>query len=249
VTISDQTPSTPEVITRQNRIQSWFKLSKTFPAQQSKSQEIQILVNNSLIGTVHEPQKAKIIARRLESLLSDPNLDPLKITPFVAEGQPAAKLDQRLLFVLDPTMIPKGMINPDLLAIEWVNNLRIALDVAPLNLVDAQQQMYDLVETDRAIEGLASWYGPYFHGRLTANGEIYNQHGLTAAHPSMRLNTFLKVTNLNNDKSIILRINDRGPYIPPRSLDISLGAAECLDSVENGVIPYRAVVMESASSN
>jgi rare lipoprotein A len=250
VTISDQTASTSEIITRQNRLQSWFKLSKTSPsALQNKSQEIQILVNNSLVGTVREPQKARIIARRLESLLSDANLDPLQIMPTIADGQPAGKLDQRLLFVLDQTMIPKGMKNPDLLAVEWVNNLRIALNASPLNLVEAQQKMYNLVETDRAIEGLASWYGPYFHGRLTANGEIYNQHGLTAAHPSMKLNTYLKVTNLNNDKSIILRVNDRGPYIPPRSLDLSLGAAECLDGVEKGVIPYRAVVMQSASAN
>lgn len=251
VAIADQTQSKQETITRHNRLQSWFKFGKN-PNNSSKlnnkNQKFQIFVNNSLIGLIPDQQKALIMARRLESLLSEPNLDPLELAPTLVEGQPAGRINERILFVLDQTLIPKKISNPDLLAIEWINNLRIALNAPPLDLIEAQQKMYGLVETGTAIEGLASWYGPYFHGRLTANGEIYNQHGLTAAHPSMKLNTYLKVTNLNNDKSIIIRINDRGPYIPPRTLDLSLGAAECLDSVNKGVIPYKAVVMKPLSS-
>ncbi|NJN76437.1 MAG: septal ring lytic transglycosylase RlpA family protein [Synechococcaceae cyanobacterium RL_1_2] len=112
--------------------------------------------------------------------------------------------------------------------------------------------MYNLKESKNQqsqFDGLASWYGPYFHGRLTANGEIYNQFGLTAAHPSLALNTYLKITNLNNNKSVILRVNDRGPYIPPRTLDLSLGSARCLGSVETGVIPYQATIMEPDAPN
>jgi rare lipoprotein A len=81
----------------------------------------------------------------------------------------------------------------------------------------------------------ASWYGPKFHGKLTANGEIYDQMALTAAHKSLKFGTLLKVTNPKNGNSVIVRINDRGPYIGDRELDLSKGAAIKLDLLEKGV--------------
>lgn len=81
----------------------------------------------------------------------------------------------------------------------------------------------------------ASWYGPRFHGRFTANGEIYNQNAMTAAHKSMKFGTILRITNPRNNKSVIVRINDRGPYIPGRQIDLSKAAAEELDVIKNGV--------------
>ena len=81
----------------------------------------------------------------------------------------------------------------------------------------------------------ASWYGPRFHGKLTANGEIYDQTALTAAHKSLRFGTLLKVTNPRSKKSVVVRINDRGPYIPGRQLDLSKAAAEQLDVIGSGV--------------
>ena len=80
-----------------------------------------------------------------------------------------------------------------------------------------------------------SWYGPRFHGRFTANGEVYDQTAFTAAHKSLMFGTILRVTNPINKKSIIVRINDRGPYIPGRQLDLSKAAAEELDVISNGV--------------
>ena len=71
----------------------------------------------------------------------------------------------------------------------------------------------------------ASWYGPGFHGRLTANGEVYDQMSFTAAHKSLKFGTLLKITNPRNNKSVVIRINDRGPYISGRDLDISKAAA------------------------
>ena len=82
----------------------------------------------------------------------------------------------------------------------------------------------------------ASWYGPRFHGKLTANGEIYNQMALTAAHKSLPFGTVLKVTNIRNGKSVIVRINDRGPYIDGRDLDLSKGTAQALGMISQGVI-------------
>ena len=81
----------------------------------------------------------------------------------------------------------------------------------------------------------ASWYGPRFHGRFTANGEIYNQNAMTAAHKSMKFGTILRITNPRNNKSVIVRINDRGPYITGRQIDLSKAAAEELDVIKNGV--------------
>lgn len=81
----------------------------------------------------------------------------------------------------------------------------------------------------------ASWYGPKFHGKLTANGEIYNQMALTAAHKSLKFGTLLKVTNTKNGRSVIVRINDRGPYIEGRDLDLSKGAAIELGLLRRGV--------------
>jgi len=81
----------------------------------------------------------------------------------------------------------------------------------------------------------ASWYGPRFHGRLTANGEIYDQNAYTAAHKSLKFGTLLRVTNTRTNKSVIVRINDRGPYIPGRQIDLSKAVAEELDVIRGGV--------------
>jgi rare lipoprotein A len=80
-----------------------------------------------------------------------------------------------------------------------------------------------------AATGLASWYGDAFHGRRTANGEIYDRNGITAAHPTMPLPSYARVTNLRNHRSLIVRVNDRGPYHGGRVMDLSARAAEALD--------------------
>ncbi|MBB6159584.1 rare lipoprotein A [Bartonella doshiae] len=83
--------------------------------------------------------------------------------------------------------------------------------------------------------GEASWYGSDFHGRLTANGEIYDMNLLTAAHPTMPLPSYARVTNLKNGSSIIVRVNDRGPFIKDRIIDLSKQAAKVLGYVDAGV--------------
>jgi len=82
---------------------------------------------------------------------------------------------------------------------------------------------------------VASWYGKKFHGRKTANGEVYNMYGISAAHKTLPLGTLILVSNPQNGCQLKLKINDRGPYIKGRSLDLSFGAAKRLDIVEQGV--------------
>ena len=92
-------------------------------------------------------------------------------------------------------------------------------------------------------EGEASWYGPDFHGKTTANGERYNMLGLTAAHKQLPFNTLVRVTNLANGRLATVRINDRGPFLKGRILDLSYGAARALGANGAGVIPVRIEVV------
>jgi rare lipoprotein A len=88
-------------------------------------------------------------------------------------------------------------------------------------------------------EGLASWYGDDFHGRLTANGEVFDMSSLTAAHPTLPMPSYARVTNLSNGKSLIVRVNDRGPYHGNRLIDVSNKAAELLEFKSTGVARVR----------
>ena len=96
----------------------------------------------------------------------------------------------------------------------------------------------------KVITGVSSFYGTDFHGKLTANGEVYDMYGLTAAHKTLPLNTIVRVTNLANNKSLILRINDRGPYVKGRILDCSYGAAKKLDFLLQGTTKVRIEIIE-----
>lgn len=93
--------------------------------------------------------------------------------------------------------------------------------------------------------GTASYYGEEFAGRPTANGEIFNPFGLTAAHPFLALGTKIKVTNLKNKKSVTLRVNDRMPYHPDRIIDLSKGAAKALDMLRDGLVQVKIEVLET----
>lgn len=98
-----------------------------------------------------------------------------------------------------------------------------------------------------SAEGLASWYGPGFHGRKTANGEIYDQYGISAAHKSLPIPCFIHVTNLENGRTLIVRVNDRGPYVGDRILDLSYGAASRLGLVADGVAKVKIDLIQPNS--
>jgi rare lipoprotein A len=91
--------------------------------------------------------------------------------------------------------------------------------------------------------GEASWYGPGFYGNRTANGEVYRPGSMTAAHPNLPFGTRVKVTNLNNGRSEIVRINDRGPYVGGRIIDLSETAANSLGMLNSGVAPVKIQIL------
>jgi rare lipoprotein A len=100
------------------------------------------------------------------------------------------------------------------------------------------------VSSLKTIRGIASYYGSEFNGNQTASGEIFNMNDLTAAHREFPFNTVIKVTNLDNNKSVIIRINDRGPFNQEREIDISLGAAKILDIQNSGTAKVQLDVLK-----
>ena len=95
---------------------------------------------------------------------------------------------------------------------------------------------------------VASYYADKFHGRKTSNGEIFNMYALTAAHKSLPFNTKIKVTNLSNGKSVIVRVNDRGPFVAGREIDLSKAAAVKLDMIKSGTAKVKLTVLTDGKS-
>jgi len=97
----------------------------------------------------------------------------------------------------------------------------------------------------RVEVGLASWYGEKFHGRRTASGKVYDMYQLTAAHKTLPLGTSVIVTHVNNGKSVEVTVNDRGPFVRGRIIDLSYAAAQALEMVEQGVAKVRVEVLDT----
>jgi rare lipoprotein A len=97
--------------------------------------------------------------------------------------------------------------------------------------------------------GIASWYGGKFHGRLTSNGEIYNMYSMTAAHKTLPMNTMLLIKNLDNGKQTVVRINDRGPFVQGRIVDLSLKAAEAIGIDNKGIARVQAIALGEEGTN
>ncbi|MFP4431336.1 MAG: septal ring lytic transglycosylase RlpA family protein [Spirochaetaceae bacterium] len=97
----------------------------------------------------------------------------------------------------------------------------------------------------QAEEGLASWYGGKFHGRLTANGEVFDTNELTAAHKTLPFGTLVKVTHIGDGRSVVVRINDRGPFVEGRIIDLSRAAADAIGLTARGVAPVHIEVVHA----
>jgi rare lipoprotein A len=117
---------------------------------------------------------------------------------------------------------------------------------APRSYTELGKTYYPMAEVSPGYSqaGTASWYGPGFHGRKTATGEVYDMNGLTAAHTALPLNSVVRVTNLMNNKEVTVRINDRGPFVGDRVIDLSLASAKELGMVGPGTAPVRVTVVK-----
>ncbi|MFB0565438.1 MAG: septal ring lytic transglycosylase RlpA family protein [Candidatus Aminicenantaceae bacterium] len=129
----------------------------------------------------------------------------------------------------------------------FLKNCKRAASIALLILLFASCAQMRYFPLGNVQTGLASWYGTDFHGKKTSSSEIFNMHDMTAAHKTLPFGTYVMVTNLNNGKSVMVRINDRGPFIRGRIIDISYAAAKVIDMVGSGVAPVRIEVVREFS--
>lgn len=164
------------------------------------------------------------------------------------QSAPVITSGDRDLVKVDPSVVVNGARTPRQATLIAANRLRQAFGASPLNALP------DLVGSEIASAlqqvvsttiGMASWYGPGFHGRRTANGEVFNQYTLTAAHRTLPFGTLVRVTNLRSGSNVIVRINDRGPFHGNRLIDLSQGAAEAIGLRASGVGQVRMEVLES----
>ncbi len=180
----------------------------------------------------------------------------------VAQGQYVVEMNGMAIAAIDAaTTFAQTTSNPEQDALQVANRLRRLLgDAKPLTAVPgkpvaiARRSEPTLdgsgdYQVRKTLNGWASWYGPGFDGNQTASGERFNQNALTAAHKSLPFGTKLRVTNLDTGRSVIVRVNDRGPYAGDRILDLSAGAAEQIGLADSGVAQVKAEILESVAGN
>lgn len=117
-------------------------------------------------------------------------------------------------------------------------------EAAPKAMLKTTAVATEPKETATTTLGRASYYADKYHGRMTANGEIFDKRAMTAAHKTLPFNTVVRVTNLDNGKSVVVRINDRGPFIKGRTIDLSEKAAEDIAMVNKGVVDIKMEIVE-----
>jgi len=162
----------------------------------------------------------------------------------------AIKADKTLIAVIDAnTVLPDTTRSLEKDALQATNRLRRLLgNASPLNSVTGKPNNWPEVAVGairQKLSGMASWYGPGFHGNPSASGERFNQNAMTAAHRTLPFGTQVVVTNINNGQSVVVRINDRGPFSGDRVIDLSAGAARILGLIQSGVAPVRLDVLEN----
>jgi rare lipoprotein A len=223
--------------------------------------------DSDLVDALKE-KKIEKVAKENEPLLRAKSV-ALQLTKFERKGFKAEDIkvrwnpnnedytikvkDREIVAINDRTILPDTTKNTAEDALQATNRLRRLMGNAPplKDIVNLPRQIQARVEkmpsarVIREIFGQASWYGPGFHGRTTANGERYNQHGLTAAHKSLPFGTRIKVTNKNNGRTVVVRVNDRGPYAGGRVIDLSAGAASILGMMGSGVAPVQLEILGS----
>ncbi|HEY9650309.1 MAG TPA: septal ring lytic transglycosylase RlpA family protein [Coleofasciculaceae cyanobacterium] len=159
--------------------------------------------------------------------------------------------NEELVEINEKTVLPDTTRNLAQDALQATNRLRRLMGNAPpLREIAGKPAERSVAQVSLGairfqVTGIASWYGPGFHGRRSASGERYNQNAMTAAHRSLPFGTNVQVTNLNNGRSVVVRINDRGPYARGRIIDLSAAAARVLGVMNTGIAPVRIDVLDS----
>jgi rare lipoprotein A len=205
-------------------------------------------------GSVADPiWRATTIAGKLNQLaMSGTDAQSIKVVwsekrqSYLIQGN-----NQHLIEVTaNNTLLPNSSKDAAKDALQIANRLRFQLgNAAPLKTIEGMPKPKNVQTVAMGpvrfqIQGMASWYGPGFDGNYTASGEVFNQYALTAAHRTLPFGTRVRVTNLDNGRSVVVRVNDRGPFVGDRVMDLSRGAAQILGTVSSGVSSVRLDVLE-----
>lgn len=172
--------------------------------------------------------RANAIAEALNKAHAAGRLRADKITPGRRNGQYVILAGRDTLLTVDEKIATQAGTRPAMLALRWLDNLRTAMGGTPFSTASRGGLGLGGSLTGRSMTGHASWYGPGFHGRRAASGERFDQNQLTAAHKTLPFGTILLVTNTYNNRSCLVRINDRGPYVAGRMIDLSAAAARAV---------------------
>lgn len=193
-------------------------------------------------------QRASVLATQLNQLRSYA-IDPTQITvrwDVAQERYIIGTEELDLIAMGTDTLLPDTTHDIAQDALQATNRLRRQFGNAPplTEIANAPKpQPIAVRPVQQILNGIASWYGPGFHGNLTANGEVYDQREMTAAHPSLPFGTEVRVTNQNTGLSAIVRINDRGPYAGGRIIDLSAAAAYAVGMVNSGIAPVTVEIL------
>lgn len=196
--------------------------------------------------------RATTTAARLNQLHRDNvSADEIKISWSAEEQQYIIKAnDTEIVAVDEGTVLPDTIENAAGDMLQATNRIRRQMGgAAPLSAIDGDPNGFGQVSLGRLnlrVSGYASWYGPGFDGNYSASGEVFNQEALTAAHPSLPFGTQVRVTNMDNGQSVVVRINDRGPFSHDRVIDLSAGAARVIGLISSGVAPVSLEVLGAA---
>ncbi|MGK7943721.1 MAG: septal ring lytic transglycosylase RlpA family protein [Microcystaceae cyanobacterium] len=200
--------------------------------------------------------QAQTVTNRLNQFSTQGiNADQITVTwDSKTKGYSIKVQDEELIQVNKSVFLPDTTNNLANDALQATNRLRRLMgNASPLTTVAnlppsqpiqvARAKSGNKNQVKGVSRGTASWYGPGFHGRRTANGERYNQHGLTAAHRHLPFGTRVRVTNLRNNRSVVVRINDRGPFVGGRIIDLSAGAAKQIGVYHSGIAPVKVEIL------
>lgn len=211
--------------------------------------EAHVTVNDNNIITIKSNdsdvsplEQTRQIAKNLNKLLYNKKLRPDRILPGIRGKNFIGRVDDQVIFTIDDKLAKSVNSNPSQLTLKWVNKLRSALGGRP---VDYHVSRGLSVFSRQSQYGYASWYGGDFNGRYTSSGEIYNMYKFTAAHRTLPLGTPVLVTNLNSGRSVLVKINDRGPFADTgnRILDLSSSAFRAIAPLNAGVIRIRIDIL------
>lgn len=235
----------------------------TSPSSQNTQQNAQltqaaVMTDGSAEASVNPNDpvwQATTIAARLNQLYRD-NFNASDLTAAWDDDRQRYEIragNEELVEIGETAILPDTTRDPAEDTLQATNRLRRQIGNAPpIDRISGdprtQARRLSFGAIQMAFSGLASWYGPGFNGNRSASGEVFNQEALTAAHPSLPFGTQVRVTNIDTGLSVVVRINDRGPYAHGRVIDLSAGAARVIGLMSSGVAPVSLQVMGTATA-